>query len=87
MDALSENKDVLSIHRKALDFYCAAKGLSWDYASKVAIVNDISKWIENEKQTVETLRWIPIDAYWKEHAEEKAAIEAEKENALTEIED
>lgn len=86
MDALSENKDVLSIHRKALDFYCAAKGLSWDYASKVAIVNDISKWIENEKQTVETLRRIPIDAYWKEHAEEKAALEAEKENALTEIE-
>lgn len=85
MDALSEMEDKLSVHRKALDFYSTAKGLSWDYSSKVAIVNDIAKWIEEEKQTVETLRKIPIEAYWREHAEEKTALEAEKENALIEI--
>ena len=86
MDALSEKADKLPIHRKALEFYSTAKGLSWDYSSKVAIANDIAKWIEEEKQTVETLRRIPIEAYWKEHADEKAALEAEKENALAEIE-
>ena len=85
MDALSEKSDKISIHRKALDFYTTAKSLSWDYSSKVAIVNDITKWIEAEKQTIETLRRIPIDAYWKEHAEERTALETEKENALTEI--
>ncbi|MGN0613418.1 MAG: zinc-ribbon domain-containing protein [Porcipelethomonas sp.] len=85
MEALSEKADKLSIHRKALDFYSTAKELSWDYSSRVAIVNDLAKWIEEEKQTVETLRRIPIEAYWKEHAEERAALEAEKKNALTEI--
>lgn len=85
MEALSEKADKLSIHRKALEFYSTAKALSWDYSNKVAIVNDVTKWIEEEKQTVETLRRIPIEAYWKEHAEERVALEAEKENALTEI--
>ena len=85
MDILSERADKLPIHRKALDFYNTAKGLSWDYSSKVAIANDIAKWIEQENQIVETLRRIPIEAYWIEHAEEKATLEAEKENALIKI--
>ncbi|MGN0620634.1 MAG: zinc-ribbon domain-containing protein [Porcipelethomonas sp.] len=85
MDDLSQKADKLSIHRKALDFYSTAKTLSWDYSSKVAISNDINKWIEEEEQTIETLRKIPIEAYWREHAEEKAALETEKQNALTEI--
>ena len=85
MDDLSQKADKLSIHRKALDFYNTAKSLSWDYSSKVAISNDINKWIEEEQQTIETLRKIPIEAYWREHAEERAALETEKQNALTEI--
>ena len=86
MQMLSEKEDKLLFHRKALEFYNMAKGLSWDYSSKVAILNDVTKWIQEEQQTVETLRKIPIEAYWKEHAEEKAALETEKENALSEIE-
>lgn len=85
MDDLSQKADKLSLHRKALDFYNVAKALSWDYTSKVAISNDINKWIDEEMQTIETLRRIPIDAYWKEHAEERTALETEKQNALAEI--
>lgn len=85
IDALVERGDKLAIHRSALNFYTSAKGLSWDYSSKVAIANDIAKWIEEEKQTVETLRRIPIEAYWKEHSEERKELEAEKETANSEI--
>jgi len=86
MDDLSQKADKLSLHRKALDFYNVAKALSWHYTSKVAISNDINKWVDEEMQTIETLRRIPIDAYWKEHAEERTALETEKQNALAEIE-
>lgn len=85
IDDLAERGDKLVIHRSALNFYTSAKGISWDYSSKVAIVNDITKWIEEENQTVETLRRIPIEAYWKEHSEERKALEAEKETANLEI--
>ena len=85
VDTLSEKADNLQIHRKVLEFYSTASTLSWDYSNKIAISNDLTKWIEEEKQTVETLRRIPIDAYWKEHSEERTALETEKQAALTEI--
>jgi DNA repair ATPase RecN len=85
VDTLSEKAGNLQIHRKVLEFYSTASTLSWDYSNKIAISNDLTKWIKEEKQTVETLRRIPIDAYWKEHSEERIALETEKQAALTEI--
>lgn len=84
-NSLYEKKNELALHRCALEFYLGAQSLAWDYNSKVAIANDVTKWIDEEKQNIENIRRGPIEAYWKEHAEERIQLEAEKKSASEEI--
>ncbi len=72
------------LHEALITLYSVAKGCSYVKASTM------EEWIREEQGELDSLRKAVLEAYWSEHAEEKAALDSEKsslESQTTELND
>lgn len=68
------------LHESAITFYATA--MLTGYFSNYTL----QTWIDKEKDELSVLKDNAISTYWSEHADEKAALDAEKESLVARIE-
>lgn len=80
MDNIQKVDDQPYLHEAAIAFYTIA--MSTGYWKK----DFLQKWIDEEKNELHVLKKEAISAYWSEHAQEKATLDAEKKTLIEKVE-
>ena len=85
IDNIQKVDDQPYLHEALITLFTIAKIVGW---GNPKAMNDLmDKWIAEEKAELEAIRKKGIEAYWAEHADEKAALDSEKASLESQISD